>query len=209
MTFVWPAALLLLLLLPLFAAWYLRLQQRRRQLAARYGTLGMVQMGGTSRRRTAPAWLAPAPAVRPLSGGPGRSAGGAGAAADGGQPAAARRVRSSWPLTFRAAWRPTTSSRRAWRPPRRRPAPLSTGSLRRCGSGSFPLATAALPCSRRPTSRRRSSPPSTGCAPSAARRWPTASSRRSTPSLSTKMTPASSVRRMGSQVSRVSCFTAT
>jgi len=48
MTFVWPAALLLLLLLPLFAAWYLRLQQRRRQLAARYGTLGTVQMGGAA-----------------------------------------------------------------------------------------------------------------------------------------------------------------
>lgn len=46
MTFLWPAALLLLLLLPPFVVWYLRLQQRRGQLAARYGTLGMVQMGG-------------------------------------------------------------------------------------------------------------------------------------------------------------------
>ena len=43
MTFIWPAALLLLLVLPLLVAWYLRLQQRRRQLAARYGTLGLVQ----------------------------------------------------------------------------------------------------------------------------------------------------------------------
>ena len=48
MTFIWPAALLLLLLLPLLVAWYLRLQQRRRQLAARYGTLGMVQAGGAA-----------------------------------------------------------------------------------------------------------------------------------------------------------------
>ena len=48
MTFAWPAALLLLLVLPLLGAWYLRLQRRRRGLAARYGTLGMVQGGGTS-----------------------------------------------------------------------------------------------------------------------------------------------------------------
>jgi Ca-activated chloride channel family protein len=46
MTFIWPAALLLLLVLPLLVAWYLRLQQRRRQLAARYGTLGLLQAPG-------------------------------------------------------------------------------------------------------------------------------------------------------------------
>ncbi|MFN8467002.1 MAG: VWA domain-containing protein [Caldilineaceae bacterium] len=46
MTFIWPAALLLLLVLPLLVAWYLRLQRRRSQLAARYGTLGLVQAPG-------------------------------------------------------------------------------------------------------------------------------------------------------------------
>ena len=46
MTFIWPAALLLLLLLPLLVAWYLRLQRRRGQLAARYGTLGLIQSDG-------------------------------------------------------------------------------------------------------------------------------------------------------------------
>lgn len=46
MTFIWPAALLLLLVLPLLVAWYLRLQRRRGQLAARYGTLGLLQAPG-------------------------------------------------------------------------------------------------------------------------------------------------------------------
>jgi Ca-activated chloride channel family protein len=43
MTFTWPAMLWFLLLLPLFILLYFRLQQRRRQLAARYGSLGLVQ----------------------------------------------------------------------------------------------------------------------------------------------------------------------
>jgi Ca-activated chloride channel family protein len=43
MTFIWPAMLLSLLLLPLFAALYLRQQRRRRRLMASYGSLGFVQ----------------------------------------------------------------------------------------------------------------------------------------------------------------------
>lgn len=43
MTFIWPAALVTLLLIPLLVAVYLRMQRRRRELAARYGTLGIVQ----------------------------------------------------------------------------------------------------------------------------------------------------------------------
>jgi Ca-activated chloride channel family protein len=42
MSFIWPAMLLLLLLLPLFVMLYLRTQQRRRRVAARYGSLGLV-----------------------------------------------------------------------------------------------------------------------------------------------------------------------
>jgi Ca-activated chloride channel family protein len=41
MTFIWPMMLLSLLLVPLFVALYLRLQQRRRQLAASYGAFGL------------------------------------------------------------------------------------------------------------------------------------------------------------------------
>jgi len=40
MSFTWPAMLLLLLVMPLCVGLYVRLQRRRRQLAARYGSLG-------------------------------------------------------------------------------------------------------------------------------------------------------------------------
>ncbi len=43
MSFLWPAMLLLLLWIPLSVVLYLRLQQRRRRLAASYGNLGRVQ----------------------------------------------------------------------------------------------------------------------------------------------------------------------
>lgn len=43
MSFIWPAMLILLVLVPLFIGLYLRLQRRRRLFAARYGSLGIVQ----------------------------------------------------------------------------------------------------------------------------------------------------------------------
>ena len=43
MSFIWPAMLLLLLFIPLFAVLYVRIQRQRQQFAARYGTLGIVQ----------------------------------------------------------------------------------------------------------------------------------------------------------------------
>jgi Ca-activated chloride channel family protein len=43
MTFIWPAMLVLLFLIPLFAALYMRLQRRRRRLGARYGQFGLAQ----------------------------------------------------------------------------------------------------------------------------------------------------------------------
>lgn len=43
MSFIWPAMLFLLVLIPLFLVLYSRLQQRRRRVAARYGNLGLVQ----------------------------------------------------------------------------------------------------------------------------------------------------------------------
>src|SRR5947208_5814163 len=43
MSFIWPPMLLSLLLMPLGVALYLRLQRRRRRLAASYGSLGLVQ----------------------------------------------------------------------------------------------------------------------------------------------------------------------
>jgi Ca-activated chloride channel family protein len=46
MSFIWPAMLLSLLALPLVAWLYVRAQARRRQLAARYGSLGFVQPAG-------------------------------------------------------------------------------------------------------------------------------------------------------------------
>lgn len=45
MTFIWPVMLVLLVLVPVFLAIYLRLQQQRRKLAARYGSFGIVQAG--------------------------------------------------------------------------------------------------------------------------------------------------------------------
>jgi Ca-activated chloride channel homolog len=43
MSFIWPTMLLLLLFIPLFGVLYVRVQRRRQQFAARYGTLGIVQ----------------------------------------------------------------------------------------------------------------------------------------------------------------------
>ena len=43
MSFIWPPMLLSLLLMPLGVALYVRLQRRRRRLAASYGSLGLVQ----------------------------------------------------------------------------------------------------------------------------------------------------------------------
>jgi len=57
MSFIWPAMLFLLLLIPLFVIIYWTLQQRRRRFAANYGSLGFVQeaMGrGLGKRRHVP-----------------------------------------------------------------------------------------------------------------------------------------------------------
>jgi len=43
MTFIWPTMLFSLLLVPLLATLYLRIQQRHRRFAAHYGSLGLVQ----------------------------------------------------------------------------------------------------------------------------------------------------------------------
>jgi len=43
MSFIWPTMLLSLLLIPLFIALYLRIQQRRRRFAASYGSFGILQ----------------------------------------------------------------------------------------------------------------------------------------------------------------------
>jgi Ca-activated chloride channel family protein len=43
MTFIWPALLLLLLLVPLFIGLYIRMQLRRRRIAADLGSLGFMQ----------------------------------------------------------------------------------------------------------------------------------------------------------------------
>ncbi|MFN8470972.1 MAG: VWA domain-containing protein [Anaerolineae bacterium] len=52
MSFIWPIMLCLVLLLPLFIFWYVRMQRQRRQWAARYGSLGVVRgsTGGGWRR---------------------------------------------------------------------------------------------------------------------------------------------------------------
>jgi Ca-activated chloride channel family protein len=59
MSFIWPLMLLSLLLVPVFCLFYFRLQRRRQQMAARYGTLGIVQEAGKrplgSRRHLPPA----------------------------------------------------------------------------------------------------------------------------------------------------------
>jgi Ca-activated chloride channel family protein len=46
MTFIWPIMLWLLIILPLFSLLYMGLQQRRRRMVAKYGTLGLVQAPG-------------------------------------------------------------------------------------------------------------------------------------------------------------------
>jgi Ca-activated chloride channel family protein len=46
MSFVWPAMLGTLVLIPLLIFFYVRMQGRRRQLVARYGTLGLVREAG-------------------------------------------------------------------------------------------------------------------------------------------------------------------
>src|SRR5260221_2345753 len=43
MVFIWPLMLLFLLLIPVFAMLYVRTQRRRRQLIAKYGSLGWMQ----------------------------------------------------------------------------------------------------------------------------------------------------------------------
>lgn len=48
MSFLWPVMLLSLLVVPLLIVLYARLQRRRRQILAQYGTLGVVQSGGRS-----------------------------------------------------------------------------------------------------------------------------------------------------------------
>ena len=52
MSFLWPVMLVLLLIVPLLVGLHARLQQRRRQLAARHGGFGAPQ--GAPRRRNAP-----------------------------------------------------------------------------------------------------------------------------------------------------------
>jgi Ca-activated chloride channel family protein len=46
MSFIWPAMLLSLLVIPLLVLLYLRMQRRRQQMLARYGSLGMMQAAG-------------------------------------------------------------------------------------------------------------------------------------------------------------------
>ena len=46
MTFIWPIMLWLLIILPLFVLVYMGLQQRRRRMVAKYGSLGLVQAPG-------------------------------------------------------------------------------------------------------------------------------------------------------------------
>src|SRR5215207_9006053 len=58
MSFIWPLMLILLLLLPLGVVLYLRMQRRRRQLIASYGSMGLVQTAGRqlgARRHVPPA----------------------------------------------------------------------------------------------------------------------------------------------------------
>ncbi len=54
MTFIWPVVLWLLVLVPLLVADYLRVQQRRRQMQARYGSLGLAS--GAAGAASVPAW---------------------------------------------------------------------------------------------------------------------------------------------------------
>ncbi len=60
MTFTWPIMLWLLIILPLFVLLYVGLQQRRRKLVAKYGSLGLVQAPGgrvVGHRRHVPSLL--------------------------------------------------------------------------------------------------------------------------------------------------------
>ena len=60
MSFIWPTMLVLLLLIPLFVLLYFRIQHRRRQLTASYGSLGFTQTGmgrGPGARRHIPPLL--------------------------------------------------------------------------------------------------------------------------------------------------------
>ncbi|HMA32956.1 MAG TPA: VWA domain-containing protein [Chloroflexia bacterium] len=65
MTFIWPAMLIGLVLIPLFVGIYIRMQQRRRRLAAQYGTPARPATGagrqgrrpGSARRRHIPPLL--------------------------------------------------------------------------------------------------------------------------------------------------------
>jgi Ca-activated chloride channel family protein len=60
MSFIWPLMLLSLLIVPLLVLFYFRLQQRRRAIVAKYGTLGIVQEAGRTAlgvRRHVPATL--------------------------------------------------------------------------------------------------------------------------------------------------------
>jgi len=60
MSFIWPALLWSLLTIPFFVLLYLRMQQRRKQYAVRYGSLGLVQQAtgrGIGSRRHVPALL--------------------------------------------------------------------------------------------------------------------------------------------------------
>lgn len=57
MSFIWPVMLLSLLLIPLLVVYYIRSVRRQRQLAQRYGSLGLVQQVGgrpVGRRRHVP-----------------------------------------------------------------------------------------------------------------------------------------------------------
>jgi len=54
MIFIWPAMLLLLLVIPAFALMYARIQQRRRRLVTSYGSLGLVAGSSPGARRHVP-----------------------------------------------------------------------------------------------------------------------------------------------------------
>src|SRR5438067_11143577 len=51
MTFIWPVMLMWLMLIPLFAAVYVALVQRRRRLAATFSNMGLVPSAGSDRLR--------------------------------------------------------------------------------------------------------------------------------------------------------------
>ena len=60
MTFIWPPMLFFLLVIPLLVFLYLRVQRRRQQMRAHYGTLGLVQAQAgrdLGRRRHLPALI--------------------------------------------------------------------------------------------------------------------------------------------------------